>query len=184
MQKLIERVKAILLAPEGEWPIIAKEPDSARELLFGYVALLALIPTLAGFFGSWLIGGYISFLSGLLGALLGYLLVFLAVVIVATAMNALAPIFLAQRNFLNAIKVTVYSYTPVWLAGVFLLIPGLTYLTVIGLYGAYLLWLGLSGLMQAPRDKALPYAAAVLAVALVVAIVAEAVEIAVVGRTR
>jgi hypothetical protein len=125
-----------------------------------------------------------SFVSGLLSALLGYLLIFLAVLIVALATNALAPVFLAQRNFLNAIKVTVYSYTPVWLAGVFLLIPGLSFLTVIGFYGAYLLWLGLPDLMQAPRDRALPYTGAVLAFALVVAIIAEGLQLAMLGRTR
>src|SRR5262249_10833646 len=129
-------------------------------------------------------GGYMSFVSGLLSALLGYLLIFLAVLIVALATNALAPVFLARRNFLNAIKVTVYSYTPVWLAGVFLLIPGLSFLTVIGFYGAYLLWLGLPDLMQAPRDRALPYTGAILAFALVVAIIAEGLQLAMLGRTR
>jgi hypothetical protein len=60
----------------------------------------------------------------------------------------------------------------------------LSFLAVIGLYGAYLLWLGLPDLMQAPREKTLPYTAAVLAFAILVAIIAEAVQITVIGRTR
>ena len=73
--------------------------------------------------------------------------------------------------FPNALKLTAYSYTPAWLAGIFLLVPGLSFLMILGLYGLYLMWLGLPPLMQAPREKALPYAAAVIVIAVVIQIV-------------
>src|SRR5262245_34104072 len=53
----------------------------------------------------------------------------------------------------------------------FLLIPGLNFLLILGLYGFYLLWVGLPMLMKVPNDKALPYAAIVTACALIPAIV-------------
>ena len=39
----------------------------------------------------------------------------------------------------RAFKLAVYSYTPVWLAGIFLLLPGLRFLIVPSFYGVYLL---------------------------------------------
>lgn len=170
MDKLLARVKAILLTPRTEWEAIAAEPGDTAALFARYVAILALIPAVAGFIGSTLIGGYTSIPSGLLGALVGYVLTFAVVYGVALIVDALAPTFGSQKNFPNALKLTVYSYTPVWLAGIFMLIPGLSFLTILGLYGLYLIWLGLPPLMGAPFDKSVPYAVAVVACALVLAV--------------
>src|SRR5262249_35318860 len=79
--------------------------------------------------------------------------------------------FGAEKNFPNAVKLSAYSHTPLWLAGIFLLIPGLNFLLILGLYGFYLLWVGLPMLMKVGNDKALPYAAIVTACALIPAIV-------------
>jgi Yip1 domain len=181
MEQLVERVKAILLTPQTEWPVIAREPGDAAALFSRYVAILAVIPALAGFIGTSLIGRYVPLFSGFISAVFSYVLAFVVVFVVALIVDALAPTFGAQKNFPNALKLTVYSYTPAWLAGIFLLIPGLSFLTILGLYGLYLLWLGLPPLMQAPRDKTLPYAATVVGCAVVIAIVIGAVQ-AVMGR--
>ena len=179
MEQLIERVKAILLTPQTEWPVIAREPGDVSVLFTRYVAILALIPALAGFIGTSLVGNYVPFFRGLISAAFGYVITFVAVYVVAMIVDALAATFDAQKNFPNALKLTVYSYTPVWLAGIFFLIPGLNFLTILGLYGLYLMWLGLPPLMQAPRDKALPYAAAVVVCAVVLAIVLGAIQAAI-----
>ena len=44
-----------------------------------------------------------------------------------------------SEDFDSAFKLAVYSYTPVWLAGIFLLLPGLRFLILLGFYGAYVL---------------------------------------------
>ena len=41
---LVERVKAILLQPKSEWPVIEREPGDAGTLFTNYVAILAAIP--------------------------------------------------------------------------------------------------------------------------------------------
>jgi hypothetical protein len=135
MDKLLARVKAILVAPQTEWLAIAREPGEPVALFVRYVAILAAIPALARFIGSSLIGGYTPVLFGLVGAIVSYLLTFGIVYAVAAIIEWLAPKFGGRRDFQNAFKLSVYSYTPVWLAGVFLLIPGLSFLTVLGLYG-------------------------------------------------
>jgi hypothetical protein len=67
--------------------------------------------------------------------------------------------------------VTVYSYTPLWLSGIFTLIPGLRFLGLLGLYGLYLLYLGLPVLMKSPQEKSLGYAAAVVVCAIVIGLI-------------
>jgi hypothetical protein len=78
--------------------------------------------------------------------------------------------FGARKDFAAALKLAVYSATPVWIAGIFLLVPGLSFLVILGLHGVYLLWTGLPIVTQAPPEKTLPYAAAVGACALIMAI--------------
>jgi len=160
-----------MFSPQTEWPIIAQDPGETRMVLARHVAILALIPAIARFVGGSLIGGFTPIDLGVGDAIAGYILAFVSVVIVAVSIRSLAPTFGADKTTKNALKLTVYSYTPAWLAGIFLLVPGLSFLSILGLYGFYLLWLGLPVLMRAPRDKALPYALLVVLIALVLAIV-------------
>jgi len=189
---LSERVKAILLRPEAEWPVIVGETDDARQLFTNYVAILALIPAVAGFIGGSIVGFSapmvgtirVPILAGLFSAIIGYFLAFVAVYVVALIIDALATVFGGERNFGNALKLAVYSYTPGWLAGVFLIIPWLAFLTLLGLYGFYLLYLGLPILMKSPKERALLYALAVVVCAIVVVIVLGAIQAALFGFPR
>jgi len=168
---LIERVKAIILSPRTEWPVIEQEPSTLGSLLIHYVAILAAIPEVAHFIGQSLIGGYAPIGPNLLRALIVYLVTFAMVYIIAGVIDLLAPRFGAKKNFPNAVKLSVYSHTPLWLAGIFLLVPGLSFLLILGLYGVYLLWVGLPLLMGVPEDRALRYAITVTACALIPAVV-------------
>jgi hypothetical protein len=168
--ELLKRVKAILQTPHAEWPLIAQEKGDASALFSRYVAILALIPALAHFIGASLIGWYAPILRSLAGALVTYLSGFAAVYVLALIIDALAPRFGGKKDFAGALELAVYSYTPVWLAGIFLLVPGLSFLVLLGLYGVYPLWTGLPLLMQAPAEKVLPYTAVVAGCALIVAV--------------
>jgi hypothetical protein len=184
MEELVKRIKAILLTPHIEWPVIAREPDDRSALFARYVGILALIPALAGFIGGSLIGGYDPISSGLFAAIFGYLMTFVMVFVVAMIVDMLAPTFEAAKNFPNALKLTVYSFTPLWLAGIFRLVPGLTFLTIaLGLYGGYLVWTGLPLLMRAPREKTLPYAGAIVACAVALAVMIGLIQGAIAGTS-
>jgi hypothetical protein len=169
--KLVERVKAIMLAPEAEWPVIEREKSTASGLFINYVAVLAAVPEVAHFIGQSLIGAYTPIGKGLLRALIAYLVSWAVVYLVAVVIDLFAPRFGGQRNFSNALKLSVFSHTPLWLAGIFLLVPGLNFLMILGAYGVYLLWIGLPLLMRTPREKSLRYAVLVTACALIPAVV-------------
>jgi hypothetical protein len=80
---------------------------------------------------------------------------------VALVVDLLAPKFGGKRSCSGALRLTAYSFTPLWLAGFALLVPGASFLILLGLYGLYLMWIGLRVLMQAPTERALPYIIAV-----------------------
>jgi len=181
---LLERIKAILVAPEPEWSLIAREPATASSLLVHYVAILAIVPALAHVVGASLVGGYAPILPALAGAVITYVASFMAVYGAALIVDLLAPAFGARKNFSSALKLAVYAATPAWLAGIFLIVPGLSFLAVLGLYGAYLLWLGLPIVMRAPADRALAYAAAVTACALLIALGLALLEAQLLGLAR
>jgi hypothetical protein len=169
--KLVDRVKAIVLTPQTEWPIIEQEKRTASGLFINYVAVLAAIPEVAHFIGQSLIGAYTPIGSGLARALIVYISSFAVVYLVAVVIDLSAPRFGGRRNFSNALKLSVFSHTPLWLAGIFLLVPGLNFLMILGVYGVYLLWVGLPLLMGTPREQALPHATLVTACALIPAVV-------------
>jgi hypothetical protein len=183
---VVERAKAIVLRPDSEWPVIEREPGDPAFLFKNYVAILALIPVIANFIGSSLFGyslpGGASFrvpiFIGLISAIFAYILNFVVIYLVAMIVDYLAPTFGGRRDFSSALKLTVYSYTPAWLAGIFTVIPALAFLSILGLYGLYLLYIGLPQLMKSPHEKSLLYAGAIVVSALVLAIIVGAIQAA------
>lgn len=166
---VIGRAKRLLLDPQTEWRVIARESGGAASLFTGYVAVLALVPALCGLIGSLLLGAPI--LSSLAFAVTSYLVTFVAVGAQALLIDLLAPLFGARRNLANAVKLAVYFPTAYWVMGIFFALPVLSVLALLGLYSFYLLWIGLPILMPVPVDKAAAYVASVSVGALVIAAV-------------
>jgi hypothetical protein len=75
------------------------------------------------------------------------------------------------------LKLAVYSFTPVWVAGVLRIVPLLGILAFFAaLYSIYVLYLGIPRLMKSPQDKALPYTAVVVVVAIVLGFIVAAIS--------
>jgi Yip1-like protein len=180
---LIERVKGIILTPKTEWPIIAAESGDLAYLFRNYVAYLAAIPALCRFIGLMLVG--VGIIPALIFAVINYVLAFVIVYILALIINALATTFDGRTDFESALKLAVYASTPLWLVGIFLLVPMLGFLTILGLYGLYLLWTGLPPLMKSPDgNKTLGYAVAIVVAAIVIYIVIGAIIGLLIGFPR
>ncbi|MFZ3310382.1 MAG: Yip1 family protein [Xanthobacteraceae bacterium] len=155
------RAQAMLVDPAAEWAAIASEPGDPAYVLSHYVTVLALIPAVFSFIGASLVGvvmpnlGLVraSLFNGVFGAIVGYAISCASVLVLGIVINLIAPLFGGRRDFDNAFRLAVYSFTPVWLAGIFLVLPGLRFLTLTGFYGAYLLWLGLPRLGKATAQQ-------------------------------
>lgn len=179
---IVDRVKMMIQQPMKEWELIDREQYTVKDLFTEYALILAAIPAVAGFIGSSIVGlgGYLSSYripipAGIAHMVLDYLFSLASVYIVALVIDGFAPTFGAQKNFLQALKLAVFSSTAVWLAGIFSLLPAMTILGLLGLYGLYLLYLGLPLLMNVHKDQALPYFVVVSVVSLVVNVVLPAI---------
>ena len=158
-------------------------------LLTGYVALLAIIPAVSGFIGACVVGvaepgaGIVHAprLEGFFGAVFGYVATCATVLVLGLLIDLFAPTFGARRHFGSAFKLAVYSYTPVWLAGIFLLAPGLRFLILTAFYGVYILWRGLPLLMKAPEANVPAYTAGIVGCACVFTLLAAGAQHALFG---
>jgi len=155
------RAKAMLADPSTEWARIERESGDPAYLLSRYVAVLALVPPLFGFIGAYFVGAIVpgtglmraTWFDGAFGAIFLYMESFIAMLVLAFIIDIVAPLFGGKKDFDAALKLAVYSFTPVWLAGIFLLLPGLQFLVLTAFYGVYVLTAGLPRLMKTPKAQ-------------------------------
>ena len=166
---LVERVRNILLQPKSEWPKIAEEAATPQTLYLGYVAILAAIGPLAMLIRS---GG-----MAIMAAVVQYVLALVVTFLLALIVDALATTFGGEKNFVQSLKLTAYSYTAAWIAGVFLIVPILG--GIVGLlaaiYAWYTFYLGVPVLKKCPQNKALGYTIVVVICGIVMGFVLSSV---------
>ena len=160
------RAVNILKQPKAEWPVIAAETTDVATLYKEYIAPLAAIPVIAGFIGLTMVGVSVPFFgtyrvsitTGLTNCIVQYVLALVGVYVAAIVIEQLAPKFESRGSTIQALKLVAYASTPVWVAGVFNLIPALSVLTIVAaLYAIYLFYLGLPVMMNTPESKVLPF---------------------------
>jgi hypothetical protein len=166
---LIERAQSIITKPQETWPKLAAEPQTVGSLYSGYIIPLALIAPVFGFVGLSLIS-HRSMMFGLLNGVLQYILALVAVFVTAFIAESLAPSFNGTKDRVQALKLIAYAQTPGWIGGVFLVIPVLGALLVLvaALYGLYLLYLGVTPVMNVPADKAAVYTIVLVVITIVI----------------
>ncbi len=177
-QGIIARVQNILLKPQSEWDVVAGEPADLSKLYMGYVLPLAAIAAICAFIGTSIFGvsmpGFsyrVPIMAGVVGAVLQVAMGLLGVYVLALITNALAPNFGSQQDIGQAHKLSAYSSTAGFVAGVFAILPPLSILAILGLYSLFLLYIGLPRLMKTPEDKRVGYLVTIIVVAIVVWIV-------------
>lgn len=178
---LLARVKNITLSPKTEWPVIEPEPTTIPQLYVGYVMPLALLAALMGFLRLSVLGVNSAFgnsfrmpiTSGLTYAVTMFVAGLFGVLVVGLIINALAPTFSGLRDQRQALKVAAYSLTPALLSSVLALSPILATLLQLcaGLYGIYVLAIGLPVVMHSPKEKAFGYTASVVICTFLVGVV-------------
>jgi hypothetical protein len=181
---IVERAKSICLSPDSAWTAIAGERADAAQLITGYVLPLAGVAAAAQVIGMSIVGSSLGavgtfrvpFASALGSGIASLVLAAVGAVVLSFVIDTLAPTFKAEKNRAQALKVAVYSATPVWLAGVLQIVPVLGVLAILGaLYALYLLYLGLPRLMKCPAETAVAYTASVVVAAIVIGLVGGAV---------
>ena len=175
--KLIARVKNILLTPKTEWPAIAGETETVQGIYLNYILVLAAIPAIFGFIKNSILGTsffgvtvHTGIGAGISGMVVYYVLTLVMVFVMALIVDALAGTFGAQKNQVQALKTVAYAYTASWIAGVGMILGiGLGALLALagGIYSIYLLYVGLPHTMKCPPEKAGGYTAVSIICAIV-----------------
>jgi len=160
----IERVKKILLSPKAEWTVIDAEEIPASKLLSSYLILLALIPAIGWFIGYGLVGYNVlgahigSISAGIRQAVISFVGTIASAYITAYIITKLANKFESKGDFNKAFQLVAYSYTPMGVAGILYIFPALSsFAAILGLYGLYILYVGIAPMMKTPEEKITPY---------------------------
>jgi hypothetical protein len=163
--KLIARIKGILLTPKTEWPVIAGETTTVADLYKGYIVWLAAIPPIFSF----LVMARFAPGFAVTQLVLQYALSLALIYVVALIIDALAPTFGGTKDKVQALKTIAYAITASWVAGIAAIVPLIGWLIAIaaGIYGIYLLYLGLPHTMKCPQDRAGGYTAVVVIIAII-----------------
>jgi hypothetical protein len=191
---IIERAKNILLKPNSEWEVIAKEPASVGGLMTGYAIPLGAIAAVIGIVAAVLFGAALASMFGgaaaaaavptamaIVSGIVGFILSMLLVFGMCYVTSALAPSFGGQADAAQAGKLIVYSGTAVWVAGFLAIIPVLGgLLSLIGLgYACYLICIGVRPVLGVPQEKVATASVVILLVYFLGALIAGGINMVV-----
>lgn len=172
---LIDRIKNVLITPKTEWEVIAGEDQSLSSLITSYVLPLALVGAACTFIGYGFIGsGYGIFRMfglewGIKLAVIQIISALAGVILTAFVVDMLAPTFGSEKNLNKSAQLVAYSYTASLIGFFFSIIPSIAFIgSLLGLYGIYLMYLGLGPIKKTPEDKKIVY----LVVTIIILIVA------------
>ncbi|MGE5172635.1 MAG: Yip1 family protein [Betaproteobacteria bacterium] len=162
MNALLLRVKNILIRPRHEWQAIKDEPATYAGIIFRYVGFLAAVPPAAAVVGKvvfdrGIVGNAVhNPLSYVIAAnILWYIMIIVNVLITGAVITAVAAAFGSAWSGLRGLKIAAYSFTPLFIVGVPIVIPRLGWLAYVAIaYSVYLVYLGINSLLEIKQGKA------------------------------
>jgi len=151
MKGLLIRVRNVLIRPGAEWHVIKDEPATYQGIILRYVCMIAAVPPAAAVVGRIVFDAFIpggssaTLLKPLFAAnLLWYCMSILNVVITGSIITAVTAHADSRWSGLRGIKISAYSFTPLFAAGLLAVIPYMAWsVNVAILYGFYILYRGI-----------------------------------------
>ncbi|WP_075187285.1 Yip1 family protein [Teredinibacter haidensis] len=185
---LLQHAFGIMTNPAAEWISVRDDKSSFKQVFFSHVPFLALIPSLAGFYGvtqvGWSIGDgepiHLSVNSAISLCALTYVALLAGVFILGEFINWMSRTYgvtdTEERRHHAGTALAVCVTTPLFLAGIFLLKPSmwLNSLAMItaGAYSIYLIFEGMPIVMNIDKNRAFMYSSSVITVGLVLMVTA------------
>ena len=167
--RAVQRALRLILSPDKEWRAVASEPPESRSILASFVLPLACIPAAAWCFNLSVFGGEgghdgeraaIGLSQVLSGGLTVWISSVLSILVLATSVYVLAPLFVHGRDWPGALKVAAFSAAPVLLGGAILAVPDVAYTILLPVFHSfYLQYSGLQHVLGVKEDSAAEYVA-------------------------
>lgn len=160
IMKIVHQAKNLIINPKGTMFKLKDEQVTMKDIII-YLAIVAA-PTFLG-----MLIGYGFFWGGGAGQLLGYafamaiityILSIIGVIVFGFLLNALAGNFKSKQNKMQALKLVSYAATPWLLLGIVNIYPVIGLIALLGgIYGLYILYLGIPIFMETPKEQEMPY---------------------------
>jgi len=157
--KIISQAIEILTKPKEALPKLKEEQMTMQDIII-YLAIVG-IPTFLGvFIGYGFVGYGFANLAGwgFAVAIIQYVLSIIGMIVFAFIFNALATNFKSKQDKMQSMKLIAATATPWLIAGIFSIYPAASLISLLGgLYGLYILYLGLPIFMETPQDQQMTY---------------------------
>jgi hypothetical protein len=175
----ISHVLKLFINPREGWAIIHARRYSVTSVLFGHTLIFALIPAVAGYFGTtrvgWQVAGgeIVRLTSASAGniALLYYLAMLAGVGTVGWAIHWMGKTYGANQPIGQCLALASFTATPLFLVGVLQAYPVLWLNLVAGLpvlaFTTYIFFTGVPIMMEIPEERGFLFSSAMLAFGLV-----------------
>lgn len=176
---MLTHILGLFIHPKKEWQAIRDSECSVTRCYLSYVLILAAIPPVAGYLGTtqvgWQFGGReavkLAPQSAMIIAVAYYLIMLVGVFTMGFIIQSMGQAYGAEQPLTRTVTLAAYTATPLFLIGVFELLPILWVNFLVGLpalgYSVVLLYTGLPIMMGISEEKGFLFSSAVLAVGLV-----------------
>ncbi|TNF34573.1 MAG: DUF1282 domain-containing protein [Gammaproteobacteria bacterium] len=176
---MIHHAFGLIFQPRKQWRAIAAQSDSQLALNLAYPILLAIIPSVAWYYGTTQVGWSIGdgdTLKLTHGSALGiavamYVCVLGALTGIGYLVHWMSVTYGAQSSLVKGVALSGFTATPFFIAGVVGFYPNFTIDLLVSFvaiaHGVYLLYTGIPIMMKVPEDRGFLFASAVLGVAMV-----------------
>jgi len=160
IMKVVNQVKNLLINPKGTMLKLRDEQVTMMDIII-YLAMIA-VPTFLGIllgYGLFWGRGYGNLLGYAFAmAIITYILTIAGVIVFGFILNALARNFRSKQNKMQALKLVSYAATPWLFLGILNIYPPAGLIALLGgIYGLYILYVGVSIFMGTPKDQEIPY---------------------------
>ncbi len=176
---MLSHLFGLFINPKAEWEVIRDKPCRIGSGLCAYVFILAAIPPVSGYIGTttfgWEIGAReavkLSSESAMIIAIAYYLVMLVGVFTMGFMIHWMSKTYDTEQPLARCITLATYVATPMFLIGVFEMLPILWINFLVGLpalaYSVYLLYTGVPIMMEVSTERGFLFSSAVLAVGLV-----------------
>lgn len=164
--------------PVDEWHTIDERHESFKYSM-SHILLIALIPSICGYFSAvhigWSIGAgdpiVLTESSALMLSGAMYVALVAGVFMLAYLAHWMAHTFGSEPTYTQTLELSAYTATPLFMAGLGALYPELWFVMMVGLvglaYSVYLLYAGVPILMHIPEDRGFIYSSSVVTCGLI-----------------
>lgn len=176
---MLHHALGLIIQPRKQWRAIAALSQRQLAASLAYPAVMALIPSIAWYYGTtrigWSIGRsdpqYLTHESALGIAVALYLAILIGLAVIGYLVHWMSATYGAQSTVVRGLALSSFTATPFFLAGVVGVYPHFTTDLLISLlaigHAVFLLYSGIPIVMKVPEDRGFLFASAVVGVALV-----------------